>query len=152
MLNALITFAAVLTLAGLNWWLGRSGTLTRQPGDASARIANDLIDFQEREGEAANHGRARIALGAAPDDLAIAVVNGDGWVTRRLRPATVRSVQRDSALLQIRMQDFTLPHIALTFADAHRAGLWESRLAGLSTPSVSPAPAESLAGEPDGLA
>jgi hypothetical protein len=152
MLKALITFTAVLALAGLNWWLARSGTLTRQPGDAAARLTDDLIDFREREGDDANGGRARIALGSASGDLAVAVMSGDGWVTRRLAAAMIRSVQRDGARLAIHTRDFTLPHIALTFADAHRAGLWESRLASLSMKRAEPSLAHSLAGDSHGPA
>jgi hypothetical protein len=131
MLSALITFAAVLALVGLNWWLAGSGRLARDPGGASARLRDDLIDFVERDGDDANAGRAHVALGAAPDDLAVAVARGDGWVTRRLRPGTLRGVTRDGTRLDLRCRDFTLPNIVLIFADAERAGRWESRFGAL---------------------
>jgi hypothetical protein len=136
MLNALITLTAVLALAGLNWWLGRSGRLARDPGAASARLRDDLIDFLERDGDDANGGRARIAVGATREDLAVAIAKGDGWVTRRLRPGALRGVTRKGARLDIRCRDFTLPAIALTFADADLAGVWEARFAALLSGNI----------------
>jgi hypothetical protein len=155
MLGALITVAAVLALAALNGWLGRSGSLTRPREDAAARMRLDLIDFEEQEGEYASEGRARIALGTAPGDLAVAVQRGDGWVTRRLRPSALRAVVRDGARLDVRTHDFTLPRITLEFADEGRAALWETRLhsmPAINTGADTPAAPALLLGRSDGLA
>jgi hypothetical protein len=136
LLDALITFAAVLALAGLNWWLGRSGRLARARGEASVRLRDDLIDFVEREGDDANDGRARVAVGAA-GDLAVAIALGDGWVTRRVRPGSVRQVSRHDANVAVRLRDFTLPALVLSFADSGRASVWEQRMAALAAPAGS---------------
>ena len=138
MLASLLSFIAILSLAALNWWLGRSARLTRDPGDAPTRIGLDLIDFEEREGDGANDGRAHVALGATPTDLAVAVAMADGWVTRRFGPGSLRRVARDGARLELRTRDFTLPAIDLAFASAERASRWESRFAPLAGVGAGP--------------
>jgi len=132
MLAALLSLAAILALAGLNWWLGRSVPLIRDRGAAATRISLDLLDFDEQEGAAANAGDAYVALGGQSTDLAVAVTMGDGWVTRRLGPGSLRRVHRDGARLEIRTRDFTLPATVLTFDSAERAACWESRFAALA--------------------
>ncbi len=151
MLQSIITLAAVLALAGLNWWLGRTGRLARDPGPASARLKADLIDFAETEGEAANDGKAYIAAGArAPEtaapghaaaDLAVAVARGDSWVTRRLGAGALLGVTRDDARLQLRTGDFTLPSIDLRFSDPARASYWEAQVRGTIARRTTSAPA-----------
>lgn len=131
MLASLLSFIAILALAALNWWLGRSARLTRDAGDAATRIRLDLIDFDEREADAANAGRAHVALGARPADLAVAVAMGDGWVTRRFGPGGLRRVLRDGSRLELYTPDFTLPHLDLRFDTAEQAHRWENRFAGL---------------------
>jgi hypothetical protein len=131
MLASVLSFIAILALAALNGWLGRSGRLGRDPGDPRVRIALDLIDFDEREGQAANDGRAHVALGTSDHDLAVAIRLGDGWVTRRLGPASLRSVNRAGPRLTLSTHDFTLPVIDLAFADGEQAVRWETRLADL---------------------
>lgn len=169
MLESIITLVAVFALVGLNWWLGRTGRLGRDSGTASARLEADLIDFAETEGEAANDGKAYIAVGArAPGstvpakghavppeghatpaeggaDLAIAVARGDSWVTRRLGPGALRAVTRNDARLRLRIGDFTLPSVDLHFSDTARARYWEARLRELT---VSGAKGQTAAPQP----
>ncbi len=131
--NSLLSLGAILVLAALNWWLGRSARISRDPGPAIARLGLDLIDFDEREGESANAGRAYVALGATATDLAAAVVVGDGWVTRRFGPGSLSRVNRDGARVQLRTRDFTLPEVALEFLTAERAACWAGRFGALAT-------------------
>jgi hypothetical protein len=132
LINSLLSLAAILALFALNRWLGRSGRMAREPGPAAARIELDLIDFAASEGEPANGGRAWVAVGRMPADLAVAVALGDGWVTRRFGPGTLRRVDRDGARLMLHARDFTFPSVALEFADPQRAACWERRFAGLA--------------------
>lgn len=137
LLQSLLSLAAILVLAALNGWLGRSARISRDPGPASPRIGLDLIDFDEREGESANAGGAYVALGATDSDLAAAVAKGDGWVTRRFGPGSLRRVRRDGARIQLRTRDFTLPEITLAFPTAERAACWAGRFGALAA-AVSP--------------
>jgi hypothetical protein len=146
MLASALSFIAILALAALNGWLGRSGRLGRDPGDPRVRIALDLIDFDEREGQAANDGRAHVALGASEHDFAVAIRLGDGWVTRRLGPASLRRVSRAGPRLTLRTHDFTLPVIDLAFADGEQAARWETRFADL-IPVPTHAPRNAIATE-----
>ena len=137
MIETMLTLLAILALAGLNLWLGRSGRLARARGSAAAQLRADLIDFVEREGEDAADGAARVAVGTTATDLAVAVAKGDGWVTRRFGSGSVRTVTRDGARLRIRTRDFTLPVVTVNFADADRAGRWERRFTNLTVGSAS---------------
>ncbi len=134
MLASVLSFIAILALAALNGWLGRSGRLKRDPGDPRARLALDLIDFEEREGDDANDGRAHVALGPSAADLAVAIAMGDGWVTRRLRPGSLHGVNRAGARVALRTTDFTLPVIDLTFPSTELAARWETRFGALALP------------------
>ncbi len=127
----LLSLAAVFLLAGLNALLGRGGRLARARQAVSDRLREDLIDFEEREGVLLNDGAAYLALGDALDDFALAVARGDSWVLRRFRSAELRELHRDGARLRLRLNDFTLPRVDLTFPDAAAAAAWEARL---STP------------------
>ena len=137
LLSSLLSLLAVLALAALNAWLGRSGRLGRDPGAPSARLALDLIDFTEREGEAANDGRAWAALGATPTDLAVAVAIGDSWATRRLGPGSLRQVSLSGTTLTLRAHDFTLPVMRLAFTTEAAAARWERRFAAITAASSS---------------
>lgn len=151
MLASALSFIAILALAALNAWLGRTGRLGRTPGDPRERIALDLIDFDEREGQAASDGRAHVALGTSDHDVAVAIRLGDGWVTRRLGPASLQSVNRAGPRLTLRTHDFTLPVIDLAFGDGEQAARWETRFADLiRDPTGAPrdALAPGLAGGP----
>lgn len=132
LLSSLLSLLAVLALAALNAWLGRSGRLARDPGAPSARLALDLIDFTEREGEAANDGRAWAALGTAPTDLAVAIARGDGWVTRRMGPGALRQVSLSGSTVTLRTRDFTLPVVMLAFPTEAAAARWQRRFAALA--------------------
>jgi hypothetical protein len=106
--------------------------MVREPGPATARIELDLIDFAASEDEPANGGRAWVAVGRTPADLAVAVALGDGWVTRRFGPGTLRRVDRDGPRLLLHARDFTFPPVALEFTDPPRAACWEHRFAALT--------------------
>ena len=133
LLNSLLSLIAILALAALNRWLGRAGRMTREPVPAPARITQDLIDFAEHEGESANDGAAYVAVGAAPADLAIAIAMGDGWVTRRLGPGSLRRVSCTGAQLALATRDFTLPTLILVFPNPERAACWAERFAAAAT-------------------
>jgi hypothetical protein len=132
MLAPILSFIAILGLAALNRWLARGARMTRERGDPANRISLDLIDFEITEDEAASHGMAHVALGARPTDLAIAVARGDGWVTRRFGPGSLRAVRHDAGRVDLETRDFTLPAVALEFASAERAARWAARFAMLT--------------------
>ena len=136
MLASVLSFIAILALAALNGWLGRSGRLRRDPGDPRARLALDLIDFEERDGDDANDGRAHVALGPSAADVAVAIAMGDGWVTRRLRPGSLSGVSRAGTRVALRTTDFTLPAIDLTFPSTELAARWEARFGALAAPGA----------------
>jgi hypothetical protein len=143
LLNSLLSLVAILALAALNRWLGRAGRMTREPVSAPTHITLDLIDFEEHEGESANDGAAYVAVGKTPADLAVAIAMGDGWVTRRLGPGSLRRVSCTGAHLALATRDFTLPTLNLVFPNPERAARWAERFAAAASaadPATATAP------------
>ncbi len=123
----LLSLLAVLLVAALNLWLGRDGRLRRAHGAPEARIASDCIDFEPVDGERTPDGTGCLLYGRT-GDVAVAVMRGDGWVTRRYRALGAAQVHLHCAVLVVDTGDFTLPRITLTCKTPTRAALWAARL------------------------
>jgi hypothetical protein len=123
LLQLLISLGEVAAMAGLCVLL--FGWNKAAMPDIAAALGRDVPGF--RPGRVAMSTDARTALVENVCDGAIylAVLRGDGVVTRRLSPAT--RVSREGARLTLDLRDFTLKRTALDLVDAAE---WEARLKG----------------------
>jgi len=117
-----ISVLGIAMMTGLCWLLfGHRDAALTDASQAVDEIAREVPGF--RATRAALSRDARAALVEAGADVYLAVVRGDGVVTRKLAPGT--AVTRDGDRLALSLQDFTLKRAALELDDAP---YWEARL------------------------
>jgi len=123
LLQLLISLIEVAAMAGLCALL--FGWNRAAMPDVAAALERDIPGF--RPGRIATSDDAKSALVENAGDGAIylAVVRGDGVVTRRLSHGV--QVSRDGERLSFYLRDFTLKRTQLNLADAAE---WEARLKG----------------------
>lgn len=115
--DPLIAFGSLLgvgVLVLLNWLLG--GWAHARLGDREAVIARWREDFWEdsvvdvlldRDGRCA-------LIDCGPSAKGLIVARGDGFVTRRLVPGTLRALARpEPGRLVLKLMDFSLPQVVL---------------------------------------
>jgi hypothetical protein len=124
LLQLLISLGEVALMAGL--CVALFGWRGAAMPDVSARLARDIPGF--RPGRVAMSANAKAALveNARDGSLYLAVLRGDGLVTRKLAPGT--PVSREGGRLTLELRDFTLKRAELDLADAAE---WEARLKGI---------------------
>lgn len=123
LLQLLISLCEVAAMAGLCVALfGWNGAAMP---DVAAALGRDVAGF--RPGRVGVSADAKTALveDARDGQVYLAVLRGDGVVTRRLSPAT--RVSREGRRLTLDLRDFTLKRAELDLADAAE---WEARLKG----------------------
>ena len=121
LLQLLISLGEVAAMAGL--CVALFGWNRAAMPDLATALGRDIPGF--RPGRVAMSGDAKSALieNASDGAIYLAVVRGDGVVTRRLSHGA--QVSRDGERLTFDLRDFTLKRIELDLADAAE---WEARL------------------------
>lgn len=105
---------------------GRSRQVLHSLEAARARLASEVPGLCVRESILSADGRAALIR----DDHAVYLVaaQGDGFIVRKCAKGTLRSLARDTARLNLRFADFTLPHFDVSLADAACAAHWQDAL------------------------
>jgi len=120
--GSLLGVAAIVGLAAfLFGWRDRA----MDAQDAADLLAREVPGFLA--GRTGHDARAALIENVRDGQVYLALVRGDGLVTRKL-PKDLR-VARDGARLTLDLRDFTLGPARLDLADAE---YWEARLTGLA--------------------
>lgn len=127
-LQLLISVGGIAVMVAICWALfGHASTPLFDTHALADRLARDIPGF--RAGRIALSRDAQSALAEDLRDGAVylALVRGDGMVTRRLSRGL--DVTREGGRLALRFRDFTLKGTSLDLEDAES---WETKLKGLA--------------------
>lgn len=119
-------------LVALNAFLG-GWTAARLPdlSTAAERISVDVLGFNiSGEGVLDAEKRAALIVEQGGDRLGLAVCLGDKIAVRALRRGEVRSVNAHGGVLDLELDDYTLPHASLRLTDDTLADRWAEMLRG----------------------
>jgi hypothetical protein len=119
--GSLLGVAAIVALAA---WLFGWRDKPLEAGQAAEHLARDVPGFVA--GRTSHDTRAALIENARDGAVYLALLRGDGLVTRKLSKGI--AVTRDGTVLNIVPRDFTLGRARLDLADA---AYWETRLKGL---------------------
>lgn len=123
-LQLAVSFIGIALMIGLCWALfGGGDTLLDGAETAAARIARDVAFFRPGRAALSRDRRAALVEDARDGEVYLAVVRGDGIVTRKLSRGV--AVTRDGERLHLMLDDFTLNGAELELSDA---AFWEARL------------------------
>ena len=119
-------------LVALNAFLGGWTAARLLDLDAAAqRIAVDVLGFRaSAEGVLDADKRAALVVEKGGARLGLAVCLGDKVAVRALRPGDVRAVQSQGGVLDLQLDDYTLPKASLRFTEASLAERWAEMLQG----------------------
>jgi hypothetical protein len=123
LLQLLISLFEVAAMAGLCALL--FGWNRAAVPDLAAAIGRDIAGFRPGRVSVSADAKTALVENARDGQVYLAVLRGDGVVTRRLSPAV--HVSREGRRLTLDLRDFTLKRTELDLADAAE---WEARLKG----------------------
>jgi hypothetical protein len=122
LLQLVISILGIALMCGFCWLLfGHRDVALADAAQVTRELAREVPGF--RAGRVALSRDARAALVESGSDVYLAVVRGDGLVTRKLARGT--SVAREGDSLALGLRDFTLKRATLELDDAQ---YWEARL------------------------
>lgn len=128
LLQLLISVIGIAVMVGLCRLLfGRSGAAFTGPADVAAVLTYDVPGFRLGVAALSCDRRGALAEDARNGAIYLAVMRGDGVVTRKLNGGM--RVTRAGTVLDFRFPDFSFGRARLDFADAER---WEERLRRLA--------------------
>jgi hypothetical protein len=123
LLQLLISLCEVAAMAGL--CVALFGWNRAAMPDLAAALGRDVAGFRPGRVSVSADAKTALVENARDGQVYLAVLRGDGVVTRRLSPAV--RVSREGRRLMLDLRDFTLKRAELDLADAAE---WETRLKG----------------------
>jgi len=120
--------AGIAVLVGLNIVLFGRVEARADLNAVAARLALDVPGFRAGERALSRDQAAAIVENAADGSCYLARAEGDGLITRKLAPGTLKRLVRDGGTLALSLRDFTFPETQIFFGDPARAEAWETRL------------------------
>lgn len=125
LLQLLISLFEVAAMAGL--CVALFGWNKAAMPDLAETLGRDIAGFRPGRIGVSADAKAALVENARDGAIYLAVLRGDGVVTRRLSPAV--RVSREGGRLTLDLRDFTLKRTELDLADAAE---WEARLKGVA--------------------
>ena len=110
---------------------GASGARIATAQALEAYLGQILPRFRVRSIALGEDAKAALAENDVDGTIHLVVAHGDGMVTRKLSRPLLRAVERNGAMLSLRLDDFTMPRAALILPDPAIAAAWEKKLWGL---------------------
>jgi hypothetical protein len=123
-----ISLAGVAGMVGLCALLFGREVAKLDTRSAAARLAHDVPGFRLGNSALSADCRSAMLEDARSGVVWLVTARGDGFVTRRLGPADVKTTSRDGAALALRFSDFTFPAATIAFHDESVARDWEARM------------------------
>ncbi len=128
LLYLIASLAGVALLVGLNIAMFGRGQRNIDPQALTLRLASEWPGFRPGAFALTPNGSGALMEGLADGSLHLAIMRGDSLVTRKLQKNATQ-VACNNAMLSFCLADFTIPRVALDFADAAIASDWEGRIA-----------------------
>jgi len=126
-LQLLISVGGIAAMVAICWALFGRASIKLSDADAAAALARDVPGFRAARTALSRDARTALVENARDGAVYLALVRGDGVVTRKLSRGV--GLARNGDRLELRLKDFTLRKAELDLADAAD---WETKLQGLA--------------------